>query len=441
MLDWSLFSGAFPTVIVVVGIVAGAGLALFGGIGRRWWFLVVPAVIVGATAVTFLLLWLVTDVWRPFPDRLPTSVWVWGGIAVAAVGLAVAVQVLAGRGRVAWLRRIAAVLAAALVAVTAAQSVNLVFQAYPTTRTALGIDYPDQQEFADTPTHAARLVRPTPDVPLEQTWTPPAGLSMDGRVAQVQIPATTSGFPARPAWVYLPPAYLSTTRAQLPVLVLLSGQPGDTNDWLNGGRLSDRMDRYAAEHHGLAPVVVMPDDTGGQFANPLCMDSKLGNAATYLTVDVPAWIRRHLQVNPDPAAWSVGGFSYGGTCALQLALTAPGVYPTLVDISGQQEPTLGDRATTVRAAFGTGPDAEARFKAVNPLDLLATRRFPQLAAAVTSGDKDAQYQPAARRIAAALQAAGVATELTIVPGGHNYEAWGAGLEAALPWLGRRLKIS
>ena len=34
----------------------------------------------------------------------------------------------------------------------------------------------------------------------------------------------------------IPPAYLASPRAQLPVLVLLSGQPGTPRDWLDGGR-------------------------------------------------------------------------------------------------------------------------------------------------------------------------------------------------------------
>ena len=90
--------------------------------------------------------------------------------------------------------------------------------------------------------------------------------------------------------------------------------------------------------------------------------------ATYLSVDVPAWIRATLQVNPDTTTWAIGGLSNGGTCSLQMAVTAPDVYRTFVDLSGEAEPTLGDRAGTVAAAFGGD---EAAFAAVNPLDVLA----------------------------------------------------------------------
>ncbi len=128
---------------------------------------------------------------------------------------------------------------------------------------------------------------------------------------------------------------------------MLAGQPGSPEDWLNGGKLAMTMDAFAREHHGLAPVVVVPDGTGSQLANPLCLDSQLGKVASYLAVDVPTWIKTHLQVDPDPRSWAVGGLSYGGTCSLQLATNHPEVYPTFLDLSGQEEPTLGDRRRTV----------------------------------------------------------------------------------------------
>ncbi|MFC8936215.1 alpha/beta hydrolase-fold protein [Rhodococcus sp. NPDC057135] len=39
-------------------------------------------------------------------------------------------------------------------------------------------------------------------------------------------------------------------------------------------------------------------------------------------------MQANLQVNPDPRAWAIGGLSYGGTCALQLATNYPQIFPT-----------------------------------------------------------------------------------------------------------------
>ena len=101
------------------------------------------------------------------------------------------------------------------------------------------------------------------------------------------------------------------------------------------------MDAYAAEHNGIAPVVVMPDASGGQVDNPLCTDSNLGKVGTYLSQDVPNAIKSQLLVDPRPQRWTVGGFSYGGTCALQLAARYPDIFPTFLNFAGEEEPSLG----------------------------------------------------------------------------------------------------
>jgi S-formylglutathione hydrolase FrmB len=314
---------------------------------------------------------------------------------------------------------------------------NVVYREYPTLRTALGLPAVDEIPFTQVPLRE-QVIAARSGLPLSAIWRPPAGMPAAGVVAEVTIPATVSGFAARPAWLYLPPSYLARPRAQLPVLVLLSGQPGSPDDWLNGGRLAERMDAFAAAHDGLAPVVVMPDHLGDPLNNPLCMDSRLGNVATYLSVDVPAWIRGTLQVDPDPSGWAIGGFSNGGTCSLQMAVNAPQVYPTFVDISGEAEPTLGDHAATVRAAFGGD---EAAFAAVNPLDVLARATFPGTAGFLVAGEQDTEYGPQAQRVFAACKAAGMDVRLDVKPGGHTFEVWGPGLEDALPWLATRLGMT
>jgi hypothetical protein len=152
--------------------------------------------------------------------------------------------------------------------------------------------------------------------------------------------------------VYLPPAYLTRPRARLPVLVMVTGQPGSPRDWFTGGQLAVRLDAFAAAHDGLAPVVVVPDVLGGPLANPLCLDSPLGNSASYLDMDVPAWIDATLHANRDRHRWAIGGYSSGGTCALQAGIRSPRTYPTVVDISGQDEITLGSRADTAAPRSG-----------------------------------------------------------------------------------------
>lgn len=459
MSDWSLVTGALPVVALVLGAAALAGLAW--GRGRRWWTRRLPLLVVLAAGTAGVATWMVNRVWRPFPDGLPAAALWWIGVPVLALGLAVvrparrAPSAAAHPGRSVWwstgfatrrvgFRRVAqhaAALAAALVVVLAtAVQVNVVFGSYPTLASALGVTPPNQVVFTDVagPADPVAAVGRAEGRALDRSWTAPPGMPPGGVISEVAIPAPVSGFPARRGWVYLPPAYVVAPRALLPVLVLVSGQPGTPRDWLDGGRLAEVMDRFARAHHGLAPVVVMPDHLGRSLANPLCLDSRLGRVETYLSVDVPGWIRSRLHVDPDPRAWAITGFSQGGTCALQMAVRAPTVYPTFVDISGQVAPTLGDPARTAAAAFGGDQSALAR---VDPLTVLARTRYPHTAAMIVAGSGDSLYRPQQQSVLAALRAAGVNASWLELPGGHSWQVWGPGLEQSLPWLADHLGLT
>jgi S-formylglutathione hydrolase FrmB len=406
-------------------VVLGLLVLLLGHRGRRWALRRVPLALLAAAlllGIAQLLLVLI----RPFPDGLPWEVPLWTGLALLALTLAVV-----GWPGQRWWRRVLAVGAVLGVVLGAANGVNHVYAPYPTVAAALQLPPGDRIDLA-------RLLRdapPTPAAPAD--WTPPTGMPSGGALTQVTIPATASGFPARPAWVYLPPAYLGPDRPLLPVLELLSGEPGSPRDWIDGGQLRRRLDQWAAAHHGLAPVIVMPDDLGGETSNPLCLDSALGRASTYLSVDVPDWVTTHLQVDPDHAHWAVGGSSYGGTCALQLAVAHPDLFPTFFDASGQRAPTLGDPVQTVQAAFAGN---QAAFAAVDPLHQLAARPYPQLSAYVVVGADDDEYRPQAQEVAAALRAAKASVTTAELPGSHSWEVWGAALQGALPWLDAHLGL-
>ncbi|MFE3293150.1 alpha/beta hydrolase [Rhodococcus sp. NPDC059234] len=428
---WSLISGPLPWILTGLGALGGVWLLLAPTRSRGYRRRTVPICCTAALVLT-LALWLVVEKWwRPFPDPVETSIYVWIGLGVLALMLLVA-RLFADRR--AW-RTVVSVFAALAVVAAAAATVNLVFDAYPTVRDALGIANPNEIDFTSVPP-----AEPHPVVgkPLDTVWQPPPDLPSAGRVTAVRIPGAVSGFVARDAQIYLPPAYFADPRPQLPVLVLLAGQPGTPEDWINGGKLAQTMDAFAADHRGLAPIVVVADATGSQLANPLCVDSALGNVATYLATDVPAWVTANLQVDPDPRAWAIGGLSYGGTCALQMATNHPDRYPTFLDLSGQEEPTLGDHRRTLDAAFGGD---ETKFRAVNPMDLMAGQRFPNTAGVFVVGRDDKDFKPGVHTLYEAAQRAGMDVRLVELPGGHSFAVWSAGLEQELGWLSTRMGLT
>lgn len=427
IVDVSLITGPARPLILAAGV-AALGLLLTCR-GRNWWLRRVPLGLSIGTLTAVGLSVGVNQVWRPFPDALPRVILLWAGLTAAGAVLAVARPSR-------WRGKVLASAAVVTVALCGAAQVNQEFGTYPTLRGVLGLPLVHEIAFTDIPTAAPELITSTTDGPLSAAWSPPATMPEDGVVTTADIPGTSSGFTARPAWIYLPPAYLSSPRAQLPVLVLVPGQPGTPRDWFDGGKLDSVLDAYARGHDGLTPVVVVADSLGDQFAQPLCMDSPTANAFTYLTVDVPRWIRDTLQVDPNPKHWAVGGFSAGGTCALLLAVDAPAVYPTFLDITGEDEPSLGTRDLTVDRIFDGDNDAFTRF---NPLDVLTTAELPDSTGTIVAGDEDPD-RPQAQHVAAATAAAGMTIRYVELPGGHSWYVWGPGLERTLPWLSTRVGL-
>lgn len=282
------------------------------------------------------------------------------------------------------------------------------------------------------------LPSPTPSdaVELSGTWTPPPGQPSVGRLTQVSIPGTRSGFAARPALVYLPPAALVPDPPRLPLIVALSGQPGTPADMFTAGRLQVILEAYQALHNGVAPIVVSPDQLGSSSANPMCADTGLGNAETYLIDDVMPWIHARLGVSKDPRRTLLLGFSQGATCTAQLGFEHPDVFGTLAPIAPELVPTVG--ADTLTSVFHGD---EAAYESIQPLTILqAHGHYDDVRADFYAGAGDATFSGYARTIAAAATAQGVDATVTLIPGSaHDWrtvaQACSEELDRAAPRLG------
>lgn len=425
----SLLAGWLPLTLVLLGV--ASGVFLLARRERWWWIYVVPATV----AISALLAWLLgsTVAQSVIGQELKLQDQFW--IAVALAGL-----ILAGASlfRTPVWRKLVAILAGLVVLAMAANQINRSYEQYP----RLGDLFGPSDSGTTIPSLTSGSSTVLPSGPLADSWTPTgANIPTDGgEVTTISLPGKLSGFQPRESYVYLPPAYFADNAEPLPVLILIHGQPGDPAAWTLGDRIKDVMDAYAAQHNGIAPVVVMPDGTGSQTANPLCTDSNLGMLGTYLSQDVPNAIKSQLRVDPRPEKWSIGGFSYGGTCALQMATLHPDLFPTFLDFSGEEEPTLGtSHEDTVQQAFGGD---EAKFKAINPLDLLAANKYPNSAGWFVVGADDSTMAAGLQKLYAAAQAAGMDVQYWEVPGvGHEWAVPFTGLPHVLPWLGQRLGIT
>jgi S-formylglutathione hydrolase FrmB len=199
------------------------------------------------------------------------------------------------------------------------------------------------------------------------------------------------------------------------------------------------MDRFAAEHDGVAPVVVVVDPNGSASANTLCMDSRIARADTFLSRDVPQWIEQNLDVDTDHGRWAAGGFSFGATCALQMGTRHPDVYASVLAFSSEREPALAkERHRTVEAAFGGDV---AAFDAQTPLNIMRKTRFDGHAVYFGAGSRDPEFIAYMDELSGAARQAGFTVQSQSVANtGHSWEAASNGLPAALNFMAERWGI-
>jgi S-formylglutathione hydrolase FrmB len=262
-----------------------------------------------------------------------------------------------------------------------------------------------------------------------------------GTTVRVEIPATSSGFQAREARVYLPPAWFAPAAPRLPALILLPGEPGGPTDWTDDGNADGIANDFARDHDGVAPIIVMPDPTGQEDADTECINStRFGEAETYLTVDVPAYVRAAFRAASAPGSLAIAGASAGGTCATVLSLRHPTVFQVFASFSGFATPTYEDDTVTESVPI-LYDGSQAAFLAHDPLTMLDQNRYPLTSAWFEAGTSDGQPWADARKLAAASRQAGMAEVCLVgVSGGHTWKVWQQSFETALPWLSLRLGL-
>ena len=425
LFDLRLETGPFPIIVYALAAVILVVLATRRPV-RRW----LPIQLLGALAgagVGLILAWLVSDVWNSFGVALTLITRMWFALGVGGIGFAIA-----GLWRARAWRVVVGSASVIIFAFAGAIGVNVDVAEFPTLGSALGVNAIGKLALP------AAQSTPTSTIPesLAQSWHAPADLPKVGTVGYVTIPGTVSHFAARSAVVYLPPAALVAGAPRLPMLELLSGQPGGPSNLITSGAMASILDRFAAAHHGLAPIVVVPDQLGSPQLNPMCVDSVLGNSATYLTVDVTNWIAHHLHVLPSGANWAIGGFSQGGTCSIQLGTKYRGLFGSILDIAGELAPHHGSIPATIASAFG---GSAAQYHAATPLSLLASGApWTDTLGIFVIGQNDARFGVASSAVSKAAEAAGMTMHHLVSPGtAHDWKTVQFGIRTAMPLLGDR----
>lgn len=358
LVNISLVDGWFPATLFSITAVLAAillGIAIWemiggsrGGGKRAIAVVACPMVIaVIAGIVGLVIAWLLSDVFVVFGVELGPRVIAWAGCGCAIVGFAVS-HVMLHRGV---LRAVAVILVVCAVFSTATG----IDQAYGEYATIGSLFSQDSYREADLTGMAKRS-----DLISVTQWRQEAAdgsisdIPAHGEVSKVNIPATTSHFEARQALVYLPPAALVTAKHKpaLPVILMMSGQPGSPGRVFAAGGIQTMMDDYAQHHGGLAPIVIAADQLGDDSHNTLCVDSPVyGKALAYLTKDVVDWVKTNLPAARQAQDWAIAGFSQGATCSLQIGANHPDLFGTIIPTGSELKPTNGSESSMISRFF------------------------------------------------------------------------------------------
>jgi S-formylglutathione hydrolase FrmB len=323
--------------------------------------------------------------------------------------------------------------AVVLTLLTAAGMVNDYYAYYPTVASLFDGGVHNRTSFAElrrrgllTHLHAAAVPvgGPTTVVPDE------------GRIISVFIPPTFSGFHARHALVYLPPAWFQRPRPRLPTVMLLGGTPGSPSDWFRAGFADVTSNRWAATHNGAAPVLVVPDLNGSFMGDTECVDRPRALAETYLVADVRDFMIRTFDAPPEPGMWALGGLSEGGTCSLVLALRHPNLFSAFADYAGDPRPNLGSARASLRSLYNGSVQVQQSY---DPAALLASHRYPGLGAWFELGSHDGRIAPTSRLVGLA-SSAGADVHFVLRSGSHTFWVFHEAFADSLPWLWQRFVL-
>ncbi|MDL9980334.1 alpha/beta hydrolase [Microbacterium sp. ASV49] len=422
ILSIPVLNGPLPVVLYTVALAFAAYLLVRRPSRGR---LVASSVGILIGAIAAVATFVISNVTSAFGEQLEFEVLWWATAGFAAAGLA-----MANLWRSRWWRKLLAALGGVVFLAASAVGINAVYGLDPTIGEMLGVSAPGTLITIPIPKPVSTTVPAwvPSDGSLYLAWRAPRNMPVFGRQGYVSIPAAESGFSARPAGLYLPPAALVPDPPPLPLVILMMGFPGQPGP----EAVAAVVDRYQQKHQGLGPIVLVADQIGTQ-GDPMCADSKqYGKAQTYITKDVINWARQNLHIIQDPDYWALMGYSNGGGCAIKYGALMPSTFRNIVDISGEPFPGSEDSKVALQRIFQGN---KAAFEAGKPVNIMRNAKVGSYAgvnAVFTYGAADGVYSEDQKTMSDVARSVGMSVTLTEIAGAaHSGPAFSGGVAAGL----------
>jgi enterochelin esterase-like enzyme len=329
-------------------------------------------------------------------------------LVVGGVGAVVVVAVLLAVvwNRRGWVWRAGLVgVSVLLVAATAGLQLNRMTEAYPSWAALVG----------QAPQHPAQ---PKAEIA-------PSGVGGASRMITLTVAGPASGL-SLPMYVYLPAGYAAAPKTAFPVVEATHGYPGTALTWVRKLHVQHYLDIEIAAGRMAPTVVIFPMQTPKALLDTECTNLVHGpRTETYLTADVPAYVRAHFHVRDDRAGWGLIGYSAGGFCTTNLLLRHPDRYAAGASLSGYASPGIK-----------VGDGSENTYN--NPAWRLQHLDQPGVSLFLAWAGDDKTTRRDSLRLAGLAHAPIQVTTAVVAHGGHSHTVWEEMEAPAFDWLSAHL---
>jgi enterochelin esterase family protein len=237
--------------------------------------------------------------------------------------------------------------------------------------------------------------------------------------------------------LYLPDAYARQPERRFSVIYLLHGYGGNDREWTERGEADAILDRLIEDGEAPPVIAVMPDASKSWYVDSAALGGP-GDYESAIAGDLVAHIDASYRTIARREGRAIAGLSMGGYGALRLAFFNPGRFAATASLSGALYETVGipgvdgpveaalqDAERWYHGAYGRPFDIAA-YIARNPFsrigELSRIEAPPKIL--ITTGDDDYfKFYEGSCALFVALRRAGLAAELRVDDGGHDWNLW------------------
>ncbi|PKO09160.1 MAG: hypothetical protein CVU40_11915 [Chloroflexi bacterium HGW-Chloroflexi-2] len=253
--------------------------------------------------------------------------------------------------------------------------------------------------------HKATITPTATEIPPTPTPTDIPCIEMTGSIKEVAFYSDTLQEDIKTN-IYLPPCYNPNRDEGYPLLVMLHGQNGVQDQWINLG-MTDLADEWITSKKIKPLVIVMP------FERLYLLDSYVSKFDSALVEDLLPQLLDQYNLRSEWAYRAIGGLSRGGNWAVRIGFVFP-------DAFGR----VGAHSfTTFAGDMGRVQDWIQSVSAYRP------------ALWFDIGETD-HYRQFSEPFVLYLQQNQVPLEYTVNPGGHTIDYWEEHVDEYLAWYTR-----